>query len=105
MSVASKTPFKGKRVTVAQKFAWAEKSKNIPESMSNREKIRLLDLAKKLEKEGKEEEALRTRRQVPLAWPLAMTVIEMRGSAELLSMGWNLTDAIAVMGEEFVYGE
>jgi hypothetical protein len=55
-----------------------------------------------LDREGKHEEALRVGKQVPLAPHLARAAKEMMGVDYLRQSGWNLSDAEAEYGKDWL---
>lgn len=103
MTTAAKHP--GKKLTVAEKVALVKKAKATPFTMGQEELYKIMDLAVEAEDRGDEEEAERWRKKIPLRWDLAATIIEQFGSKRLLEMGFDLSYAVAVLGESFVYDE
>lgn len=95
----------GKKLTVADKVALVKKAKRIPFTMSEEEVDKLMDLADAAEERGDAKEAERLKKQIPISWDLAAVVIEQFGSRRLLEMGFDLSYAVAVLGESFVYDE
>lgn len=70
--------------------------------MSPKEIDRLMDLSRKLRKEGKEEEATKVAMQIPLAPHLAMAMKEVCGSEYVKNAGFNLIDAEVEYGTNWL---
>lgn len=70
--------------------------------MSNDEKCRLLDIARKLKDEGNEEEYEKIRKQIPLAPHLAMAMKEVFGSEYARNSGFNFSDAEIKYGKDWL---
>lgn len=66
------------------------------------EKMAIIERSMELEEQGKLEEAWKVRRQAPLAPYLAKFHKEHLGLQSLLNSGWNLSDAVAQYGSEFL---
>ena len=76
----------------------------MPESrlMTLHEKLQLGVETVELEKQGKFEEAKRIQRQIPLAPYLAKFLKDHLGSEALLQTGWNLAEAEAEYGSDWL---
>ena len=70
--------------------------------MSEQEKINIFMEAHKLRKEGKEEEAAAVQRKAPLPAFLAKTLKENFGAKILVQGGWNLAEANAEYGSDWL---
>jgi len=71
-------------------------------TMSLAEKTDLILKSIELEEQGKVEEAWKVRRQAPLAPYLAKFLKDHLGLQPLLDSGWNLSDAVAKYGPNFL---
>lgn len=92
-------------MSVKELAAVVKRARTIPFTMSTEESDRLHLLAEEARERGDEAEWERISKQIPLSWEMAQTVIQYYGRAELMKMGWNLSYAVAVLGEHYVYGE
>ncbi len=92
------------RFTTAEKIAYVKRAKKIPNPMPFEERDKLMDLAWEAEERGDLEKARAIRRKMPLQWTAALIWIEQYGAESLRESGWNLDWAVAVLGEELVYG-
>jgi len=70
--------------------------------MTLQEKLRMGVESIELEKQGKLEESKKLRRQIPLAPYLAKFIKDYLGAEALLQMGWNLTEAEAEYGSDWL---
>lgn len=97
-------PTVGVKITVSEKLAFVKRAKNIPNPMSYEERQEIMRQAEDAEEIRNEELAKEIRKRMPLYWVTAMTWIEGYGAESLRESGWNLSWAVAVLGEEMVYG-
>jgi hypothetical protein len=72
--------------------------------MSLHDKLQLIVKSIELEKQGKIEEAKKMGKQVPLAPYLAKFAKENIGADFLVKSGWNLTEAEAEYGSDWLTG-
>lgn len=71
-------------------------------AMSPEEKTKMFNLARKLEAEGKNEEAEKIEMQIPLAPHLAMALKEVFGSEHVKNSGFNLSEAEEEYGKDWL---
>lgn len=93
-----------KKLSIAEKYALTLKAKKIPFPIPDEEMDRILDEIYDARQRGDEAEADRLRDQIPINWQAAVVVIEQFGVERLLEMNFDLRYAVAVLGEDFVYG-
>lgn len=67
--------------------------------MSEKEKMRMFDLYRKLDAEGRKEEAIKVGKSIPLAPHLAMALKEVCGADYVITEGFNLSEAEAKYGK------
>jgi hypothetical protein len=72
------------------------------ETMTLHEKLQIIMKSVELENQGKKEEAMRVGKQVPLAPYLAKNLKDLVGLEALLKGGWNLSEAEAEYGPDFL---
>jgi hypothetical protein len=72
------------------------------QTMTLKEKLALGVKADQLYKQGQNDEALKIEMQIPLAPVLAKTYKHYMGLDALLKAGFNLSDAVAEFGSEFL---
>ncbi len=70
--------------------------------MSEEEKTKMFDLARKLEAEGKKDEAHEIAMKIPLAPHLAMALKEVCGADYVRNEGFNLSEAEAEYGKDWL---
>jgi hypothetical protein len=70
--------------------------------LSEQEKAEIYRASHRLEEEGKKEEAMAMRRQVPLPACLAKVMKEKLGVQYVIQSGWNLAEAEAKFGANWL---
>lgn len=70
--------------------------------MSEEEKTKMFNLVRKLEAEGKREEAEKIEMQIPLAPHLAMALKEVCGANHVRHSGFNLSEVEAKYGKDWL---
>lgn len=83
----------------------ARRACTIPFPMPDEEVERIFLLSEDARERGDNEECERIFKQIPVSWETAQTIIQYQGRTKLMKMGWDLSYAVAVLGERYVYGE